>query len=285
MKTEDIKKALNLNEEWKRTRKVKDDKGNIVREFYNNDTYYLFVVTDSTDTDIIYYDYLDLYTGSISTEDIKDSNRPWAKYIFAYGIFDYDEDTPWVLITPYIYWRDVHALYDQSIISRFLPKQLSEEMECSFCFYDDGSGATLESTIQQMKDSGVFVMDADFAKHMNFLSEAKNEHNSGFFCCSCGNLCELEIGDDEDCFSLGFVDNKFKIDWDCKAEPRDITKEDVDKILNMKFDEDEHFIFTCNNEEDEVFALIKYPDGTIDEKFDNGTRFFKKILSGEISLI
>ena len=164
MTTEDIKITLRLTQDYKRTRKVKDDTGCIVREFKDENGYWLIVKTDQADENILHYDSLDLT--EISLKDLKDSSMPWAKYVFCYDLIDPDgygiEDI--VFITPYIYWRDEHAQYDQTIQSRFLPDDLSEAMECTYEF--GGSGRLFMDAINDLINSGFFYEDQDFADYM-----------------------------------------------------------------------------------------------------------------------
>ena len=294
MKTEDIKNELNLNEEWKRGRKVKDDKGNVIREFKNEDEdYYLFVVTDPSDEKIIYYDYLDLCDG-VTTEDLKDSSWPWAKYVFCYGISDYG-DEPWLYITPYIYWRDEHCQYDQTIQSRFLTDEFSEAMEC--CYEFCGDSAT--EAINKLKATGLFIEDPEFAKFMGCMQESEGEcdmqgRDFDFVCGCCHtNKCFLTLGDDQEQFYLTIKGSKFYIEEDSDGGAHEVTQKDVERVKNIFIrnpNMDFGFMgdvdpFCCDCEEDEVYATVYYKDGTIDDSEGNARTLAKKIYTGEVSLL
>jgi len=173
MTTNDIKNKLELGEEWKRGRKVKDDKDNIIREFYDNNlfckdgNYYgeiLIVKTDTLDNDIIYYDEVSASYGKISGDDLKDSSMPWARYVYCYGVptdrIESEDGEELVFINPYIYWRDEHCLYDGHIATRFFPEGLGGYCECTF-YFEDGKR---EEVIRELKENEFFEGDPWFAE-------------------------------------------------------------------------------------------------------------------------
>lgn len=300
MKTEDIKAALNLDEEWKRGRKVKDDKGNIIREFKNEDGYNLFVVTDPSDTNIINKNSLN---GNIevSTDELKDSFWPWAKYVFCYGVSDCseDEDDIWVYITEYLYWKHEHCLSDWGgVIGYDLTDEINlcEAMEGCYELQD---GADINQVIQKMRSMDCFVEDPEFTSYMdctNFLEEGQCDmqgRDFNFVCGSCHtNKCFLTLGDDQDQFYLTIKGSKFYVEEEDEGA-HEVTQEDVDRIKNifvrnpnMNFEYlGDGDPFCCDCEEDEVLATVYYKDGTIDDSINNASNLAKKIYTGEVSLL
>ena len=165
MKTAEIKAALNLDENWKRARKVKDDKSNIIREFINeDDSEKLIVVTDQSDENIIKNIRLNVNL-EILTEELKDSEQPWSKFVFCYFQID---DEPFFYITEYLYWKNNGYMSDWGgglLGSQFDDLGLFEESEGQYSSEDP------EDTKNKMLILGLFIEDPDFTKFIEGYAE------------------------------------------------------------------------------------------------------------------
>ena len=164
MTIEEIRLQINLSKNFAFNKELKDNDGNVIREFYfSNREEFAYVKTDSKDESIIHYDY---FTQDFSESDLKDPSMPWAKYVFCYGV-SYceqptdDPDEEIIYISPYIYWRDERCLHDSVICSRFLPKDINACCEGTYQLYP--AKRPIADAVNDLVNSGFFFEDEDFA--------------------------------------------------------------------------------------------------------------------------
>ena len=171
MTVEEVRDELGLEENWLEGRKVTDDLGNIVREFKNKDNedenWRRYVVTNPSDDEFLFD--ISTFGPEVSAKDLKNSNRPYERYVFCIQKYNPDFDGNEAFAITYLsHWQSQNCLFDLGGTLSFDDEQKFNLAEVSECIYEPCDGTyTIEQIRQKFLADGRFVEDPDFEEAVN----------------------------------------------------------------------------------------------------------------------